>query len=408
MTKFNPYNFVPLESRNPSRTQWEDLGKHHRLAPEAFSGRFVLQLRTLAPVFIPSRRPEDIQLEKFLWNTRNGREIRTRRTFKRFHHNNDDPPRPTIPAASIKGMVRSVFEAITNSCMALFAETFRGQTQVQTYPASNHLHTSCNKRDGLCPACAVFGTIQDDTIFQGKVRFSEAVGINADLEPGEWILKELSSPKPGSHVPFYAQDGSSPGSGPRGRKFFFHHDPQIVAQPTYIVKTTADRRNPGVFHDHRNVKILERLQAKAGLMATLDIQGLTEPELAFLLYAITLGNQIEEKEGKKVIRYSLAHKIGMGKPLGLGSVIIIVPQGVLHQGPSRYRSYGAGARCDFTGLVKALLQKYDSHLSLPQEFQDLLSISKCGPGNTIEYPSYGWFHDPATRSMPLGRFGEFD
>src|SRR3990172_2925367 len=157
--------------------------------------------------------------------------------------------------------------------MSLFAETYSSNT----YKATNHKHKECNLKNGLCPACSVLGTILGDELhLQGKVRFSDAVGKKEDIVPGGWILKELSSPKPESHTPFYAKDGSVP-DGPRGRKFYFHHAPNKILAQDYLTQAK---------HNHRNVKILELLKQDVNLMGRVDFQGLIEGELAYLLYAL--------------------------------------------------------------------------------------------------------------------------
>lgn len=373
MTLINPYNFVPLGS-GPDRTNWGRVSKHHRLSEETYSGHLMLRFHTITPVFIPSYSQGDVVKDE-------------RPTFKRFLRSGEDP---IIPGTSIKGMIRSVFEALTNSCMVLFAETYGSNC----YQASKYKHMECNSQNGLCPACSVFGTILgDDLPFQGKVRFSDAIGKKDDLEEEEWILKELSSPKPERHSAFYAAEVSSPASGPRGRKFYFHHNPKEVSNKNYITQGE---------HNKRNRKILEHLKAGSSLSSVLDFYGLTEEELGALVYALELEYKIIEDNGEKRIEPILAHKIGMGKPLGLGSISILITGGNIEKGSVRYGSLEPQAVQD----LRAKIEDFRKKAPQPSGYlRDLLSLSKYKQGN-IEYPEYYWFS--RNKERKLGTLGEFE
>lgn len=360
MTDYNPYNFAPLETA-PVREEWDKVRKHHFHAPDTFSGRLLLEIIAITPIFIPSRLPEDV-VEK-----PDKKGVMRIDTFKKFHHNGQ---KPTIPATSLKGMVRAAFEARTNSCMALIAEEYKDKRgHRQKYPADSHCNSECNKANGLCPACAVFGTLQEDKCFQGKIRLADAElgeksprGLENNHNRG-WVLKILSSPKPERHVSFYAKNGNSDRSGPRGRKFYFHHDPQRV-----------DIEHPTRQHTSQNVKILERLGIGAILSSCLDFAGLTEPQLAYLLYAI----ELEE---------SLGHKIGFAKPLGLGSIRIRVSKGAVCQGAARYRSFAPLALAD----IRAEIDQWRTlvtPLAADSIFRDLLLLDKQGAQDAIKYPEY--------------------
>ncbi len=380
--KINPYGFVPLGAE-PERIQWLHVRTHERLQTATYSGRLVLQMTTLTPVFIPSRIGGEVDEVLCQCSSDCRKKADVKSTFKRVQHRNG---LPLIPATSLKGMLRSVFEALTNSCMALFAGTY-GFT---IYPHATHKHEFCQKENGLCAACRVFGTIQgDELLLQGKVRLSDAVGRREDIEKGDWILKELSSPKPERHVPFYATDGKSLASGPRGRKFYYHH------------QNPSDRAMTKTGHNHRNVRTLERLKTTAVLQATLDFQGLTEDETTALLFAIELDTRLELRQGKPVSVRSLAHKIGMGKSLGLGSVGLTVVSGNIYQGADRYKEWGY-QHADLRAQISDLKSKAPApsvHL------RDVLSLRKSEQGD-IEYPGHTWFQ--AHKSEVLGELGVFD
>lgn len=380
--KINPYGFVPL-GPEPERTPWMHVRTHERLPLATYSGHLILQMTIRTPVFIPSRIGGEVDEVLCQCSADCRKEAKLKSTFKRFQHRNG---LPLIPATSLKGMLRSVFEALTNSCMALFGATY-GST---TYSTSTHRHEFCQKENGLCAACRVFGTIQgDELLLQDKVRLSDAVGRREDLEKGDWILKELSSPKPERHVPFYAVDGKTPASGPRGRKFYYHH------------QNPSDRAMTKTGHNHRNVRTLERLKATAVLQATLDFQGLTEDETAALLFAIELDARQELRQGKSVFVRTLAHKIGMGKSLGLGSVGLTVVSGNISHGADRYKGWDR-QHADLRAQITALKSKVPTpsvHL------RDVLSLRKSEQGD-LEYPGHTWFQEHGDKT--LGEFGLFD
>lgn len=99
----NPYNFVrtpgPIVEKNilgrmppPSHDRWVGL-----------SGRITCTLDVKTPLFISDAQEVD------------GKEGEHRK-FRFFRWNDQ----PTVPASSLRGMVRSVFEAATNSCFSIF------------------------------------------------------------------------------------------------------------------------------------------------------------------------------------------------------------------------------------------------------------------------------------------------
>lgn len=386
MLKINPYNFDPLAGKEPNRTKWQEISKHHRLSADTYSGYLDLRFRTITPVFIPSTRTSDVDKKEV-----HDRPNQYIRTFLRFHHNGK---KPTIPGTSIKGMVRSVFEALTNSCMALYA----GNYGHKNYGDSTYKREECNKEQGLCLACSIFGTTVEDKLhMQGKVLFSDAIGEPQFLETGEWTLKELSAPKPGRHPPFYALDGTDPSSGPRGRKFYYHHNPEDVSSTQDYI--TKDDHNP------RNVMIMERLKQDISLRTEITFQGLTQQEIATLLYALELEYKIEGDGNKKRIIRTLGHKIGMGKSLGLGSVGILITGGRIWKGNERYRTFDSQP----TSNLRETINEFRNKALQPSiHLRDLLSLTKY-EHVVIEYPDKkGWFDLPENKTKRLGEWGVYE
>lgn len=107
----NPYNFVrPLEIRNPNASPL--LGRcapppHDRYV--GFNGRITCRLTAATPIFISDSH--GIETE----TTSDGKEHRHYRFFC------DPEGNVVIPGTSLRGVFRSTFEAVTNSCFSNFA-----------------------------------------------------------------------------------------------------------------------------------------------------------------------------------------------------------------------------------------------------------------------------------------------
>ncbi len=101
----------------------------------------------------------------------------------------------TIPGTSVKGSVRSVAEAISNSCVSHMAGRKKvGRNKYKDdekkYFSRNDSRLACNNYIQLCPTCSIFGT----TDYSGKIGFLDASPLkNVKTE----IVKigELFSPK---------------------------------------------------------------------------------------------------------------------------------------------------------------------------------------------------------------------
>lgn len=104
-TFHNPYNFIPAP---PRKTDDPDLGDgkpagHDRYRPNLWSGRIAVSLTTETPLLLPdaARATEH-----------DG--------HKTFHVRIGPDKRPYLPPTTIKGMLRSAYEAVTNSRMGIF------------------------------------------------------------------------------------------------------------------------------------------------------------------------------------------------------------------------------------------------------------------------------------------------
>ena len=170
-------------------------------------------------------------------------------------------------------------------------------------------HASCTSTEHLCRACALFGMVGEGKDAQGaagRVRFSDAVleENSACPQVREVTLDPLSSPKP-SYRPFYVyEDNYFEGYDAddvmiRGRKFYWHHQPED--------NSNKDR-------NQLNATMQEFRSGSFRFQVYYD--GITAEQLKELVWILCMGENCEDG------RY--CYKIGHAKPLGYGSVKIVV------------------------------------------------------------------------------------
>ena len=206
----------------------------------------------------------------------------------------------------------------------------------------------CDRIEALCPACRIFGRVVDETAksgelnaLAGKVSFTPAQLVSKDEEAWETVpLNVLSSPNP-TFYNFYLFSEEAPGTAIdydgrpvtddrgnvdrnkkyqvalRGRKFYWHY-PDANSGPD------AYAREGGV-RDKLNSTV--ELLKHGTFSFAVDFDNLTAFELGLLLYALDLDGPDSE----------MCHKLGMGKPLGLGSVKITIDHLQLIDRQERYR-----------------------------------------------------------------------
>ena len=296
----NPYNIVPLPKTGPGRGEYPGLD---RLGACSYSGRLICDLETITRLFTADHQRATAWPEG----------DRGQKLFPFLKNSNG---KPILQGASLKGMIRSIYEAAFPSCLPLAAASGESQKVGQkveyhwTLPAEYN-HEKCDGLRNLCPSCSLFGIAQGDEVHaQGRVIFSDAALTQGALQAEEVKLSELSSPKP--HSPIYGRNGAI-----RGRKLYYHHDP--AQQPQ------VDQLGP------RSNVISEYAPLGTVLTFSVRFENLSEQELRRLIAVLTLDSEH-------------AHKLGMAKPLGYGSCKITVRQegSFAAAGGSRYQSWGSG------------------------------------------------------------------
>ncbi len=166
-----------------------------------------------------------------------------------------------------------------------------------------------------CPACALFGTITDHGSVASRVRFDSAIPVSNEsvsISDDYKILPSLLSPKISSKEFYFSRQNNKKYNDVeewfyddndivvRGRKFYFH------SKPRYEEKIKFENLQS-------KVKIA---QDGSEFKFNVYVDNITEKELNELLWSLTLGDNDMNSQ--------YMHKLGYGKPVGLGSVKIVV------------------------------------------------------------------------------------
>jgi len=178
-----------------------------------------------------------------------------------------------IPGTSIKGAVRAVFEAITNSCVS--QRGWRERLQFAPHQACGLVRKGKEQQARLCPACRMFGT----TGYRGRVYFSDAKPVD-EIETTTIKISELWPPK-----------------RTQGRKFY---------------ETKSFQKQD--FWPKRNTRFLEVLPKGVKFRTALRFENLGEAELGALIRA--LGIDFGSNQAVNIFPV----KLGGAKPRCLGSV----------------------------------------------------------------------------------------
>lgn len=195
-----------------------------------------------------------------------------------------------IQGSSLKGCVRAIYEAITNSTLAVVSGRHCRDMPANRLP--------CKKKESLCPASQVFGALD----WQGLVHFTDALCISAKSVTG--FIPSLYRPRP-------EREAYSEGGKAAGRKFYYH------------AREAIDGGNRGT--------PVQQAGTEYRFKTALQFSNLSLAQLGTLLVALG------QDKGN-----SIALKLGGGKPVGLGTVEVKVSEVEVTQDVhDRYTHYEA-------------------------------------------------------------------
>lgn len=181
---------------------------------------------------------------------------------------------------------------------------------------------ACVSPENCCEACALFGFISNENHNSfsraSRVRFTDAVCDSTDCFDGPYLLPLLANPRLSSFE-FYLSGNYNKREWNRlygpdsskvtiaGRKFYWHAPQNVI--------TSDDEKA------EEQPTMAARMQlVKKGMDFSFSVffDRITEKQLRKLVFALDLGENSDDSRR--------CHKLGHGKPVGLGSVKIIVDQ----------------------------------------------------------------------------------
>lgn len=325
----NPYDFVPLEGgikRYPSTSQSGD-GRSSLL----LTGMLVCSLKTETPLFIGS-----------------GKGLRA-------------PSLRYIPASSVKGAVRAVAEAVSDSCLSVVSQVYRDSHRGDLAVDIPEEYLPCANPGNPCFCCRLFGMAEGQEEERGasgagerkgglggRVHFSAAVFSGEEEEEDKErrggkekgpslmtiafparrtrvgrVAPALGKPVPW-HEPFYFKitEHTEHGRVPLGRKFYYHHKDyhQTISIFSQRVKDTFVKN-----YLEMPVKAIKEENEFSFKVSFFDLDW---DEFNVLLYSLQLESDMR-------------HHMGMLKPFGLGSVKLKVT-GIEMWSGGRFLAYESG------------------------------------------------------------------
>lgn len=180
----------------------------------------------------------------------------------------------SIQGSSLKGCIRSVYEAMTNSTLAVITSRYRDKISPERLP--------CRDKQQLCPASQVFGALD----WQGLIEFSDAKCESGGFTTG--FMPSLYRPRPDQREAYCVRGRAA------GRKFYYH-----------AVRAISPGQNQGI--------PVQQASKAYTFKTQLHFKNLTHAELGTLL--VVLGQDPE---------YPIALKVGGGKPIGMGTMSVTV------------------------------------------------------------------------------------
>lgn len=304
----NPYSFIPLSGKKTIGRPGENENTKY------YTGCIEYSLLTKTSIFIPNSSNDDaFELKKYCPD---------HKSYNFFSYdvlNNDtkaDYYEPVIPGSEMRGLIRSNYEIITNSCMSGLEK----ETKVKVKDHNSGFRKKIEKaldikryepcEENMCPACLLFGTINGKNAITSQLRFSDMkfeykTNTNLkDIYEGEngVALKILSSPK--KYEAFYVDEDNVI----KGRKFYWHDlnaDYKLIESKEHFVRTG------------QNVSV-RPLKKDNYFKGKVYFEKLTKEELDYLIYVLECGEEKDIAINKRKHGY----KLGMGKSIGLGSVVL--------------------------------------------------------------------------------------
>ncbi len=302
-----PYNFIPL---NDTALKAEELCSFDTYRKGRFTGYIDLCIKTKTPLYIR--------------NTLTENRIRGKKEKDREQNIYITADKIRIPGSSIRGMTRTMVEIVSFGKFGFFDDKrlyFRAVADTSSlgedsrYPdgvpsykktIGEHIPQSLKDETKIDLADAIFG---NERTFAGRVFFEDAFCNQSDIDyEGEKVIT-LLEPKP-TLFQHYLEQNKNNFNDPHKKFVLYNSDNNIRGNKLYWHKSGRNwaNKNQASFNEDTDNKI-NPVKADIIFTGKIRFENLSAVELGALLFAIDL------PEG-------CCHKLGMGKPLGLGSVAI--------------------------------------------------------------------------------------
>lgn len=177
-------------------------------------------------------------------------------------------------------------------------------------------HKPCTSRDGLCEACALFGMVQQENL-GSRIRVTDAA-INKNSGTSEVTLRVLGQPRP-SYLPFYVRSSDDEKDITGGKRMPGYDDDVEIAGRKFYWHNPAAASHSRIYQDSKKEptnNTVELVLPGAEFVFDIYYDGITQEQLEKLMWCIHFG--------ENRMNSTLAHKIGRGKSLGLGSTKIVI------------------------------------------------------------------------------------
>lgn len=361
---WNPYRMVPVKER---------IERSAPVTDEAFKGKSGVihcSLKTLTSVCVASRQA--FGLVKFVYRDN----------------------RATIPGSSLKGMLRSLAEIVGGGCFVTPSAKGSSAPLPDSYRA-------CNRNKDLCITCRMFGMMgrgSNATVHKGKISISDGSIRENNIRFNVFEIMQMSHGT--RHDPFYVSPDSGHFDG-LCRKVYFHQPQRRDSVP----EIPADIRRMAADH----IRSIEAIPPGNHFDFEVDFINLTQDEFELLVYVLALEGRVEVEIGGGGVRLSgpLRHKIGLGKPLGLGSCHIAINRLVIRSdAKSRFSSLNSGQGDVYeddvlTAKIQELTKGFIEDKSPTMTQLRKMMVWDENDPRQFTYPSYYWFKTPGNSGKHL-------
>ena len=355
MTEFySPYQFIPVDLNKTKKTPWKkgetldanDYVRHDRWVKDSISATITCRITTLTPLAVGREQGDSTEQKPA--------------EVTPYSYEN----RPAIPANSLRGMIGSIAETLSQSAMRVLMDKKDSEQRLRfknewrsignTYQGIKKILGKDavpwnSEREYLTPAEALFGVIEETTEkdpekrrnLASRLHFTDAIANEGVSFSKDWItLKKLDSPKPPSPAMYYsAANGSFISKEkidlkkhkPNGRK---HYLPQAEINKKSITPwktdpqySSADTHKEGSWKQHLRIKPVPE---QSVFIFKIKGENLSPDEFGLLLTSLE----------PALINDDFVHRLGMGKPYGLGQIRLDIDGIEQVNRPQRYSLSG--------------------------------------------------------------------